>query len=192
MQTIREFCLLRAESVKGQLNGSIPSTEAGQSADGVALIDASSITISDMGTMSMGGGGFDGRGDFGGPSSQPAEQTVPENPFDTMPELSEDFAPSQMFEGSDMPDMPEMPDMGTMPEIPGGMGGFGGNGEMPDMNTLPNGMESGSGNRDTADAPVMSENILPGRTNTGSAVAVLGSSLAVLVVGLIVAFKFKR
>ncbi len=197
VQTIRKFCLLRAESVKGQLNGSIPSTEAGQSADSAALINASSITISDMGTMSMGGG------DFGGPSSQPTEQTVPENPFGTMPELPEDFDPSQMFGNGEMPDMgamPEMPDMGTMP---GGMGGFGGNGEMPnmsempDMNTLPNGMESGSGNRDTADAPVMSENVSPGGTNTGSVdigsvVMVLGISLAVLAVGLIVAFKFKR
>ena len=113
---------------------------------------------------------------------------MPENPLGTRPELPEDFDPSQTFEGG------EMPDMGSMP---GGMGGFGGSGEMPNMNTLPNGMESGSGNRDTAGVPVMSENILPDGTNPGSvdignAAAVLGTSLAVLVVGLIVAFKFKR
>ena len=52
--TIREFCLLRANSVAGQLAGSIPSTSEGQSADGNSLVDASGITLSDMGTMNMG------------------------------------------------------------------------------------------------------------------------------------------
>ncbi len=55
--TIREFCLLRAESVSGQLSGTIPSTSDGQSADSSTLIDASGLTLSDMGTMNntMGG-----------------------------------------------------------------------------------------------------------------------------------------
>lgn len=56
---LREFCRLRAESVKGQLDGTIPSTTEGQSADSSALIDCSTITLSDMGTMNNGGkGGF--------------------------------------------------------------------------------------------------------------------------------------
>lgn len=62
VETLRAFCRLRAESVAGQLDGSIPSTEEGQAADTSALVDASSITLSDMGTMNRGGG-------FGGPSS---------------------------------------------------------------------------------------------------------------------------
>ncbi len=67
VETLRAFCQLRSESVKGQLNGTIPSTTEGQNADDSALIDASGITLSDMGTMSMGGkGGFGGFGDFGG------------------------------------------------------------------------------------------------------------------------------
>lgn len=196
VKTIREFCLLRAESVKGQLDGTIPATQAGQFADDAALVDASSINISDMGTMNM-GGGFDGRGNGDGTNNfRPAEDisghTVPEEASGTMPELPEDFDPSQMFlEGG------EMPHMGIMPEMPGGMGGFGGNGEMPDMESLPNGMESDGENKDTADVLVMSENVSPGGTNTGSivigsAVMVLGISLAVLAVGLVVAFKFKR
>ena len=36
--TLSEFCLLRAESVRGQLDGSIPSDSDGQSADSTALI----------------------------------------------------------------------------------------------------------------------------------------------------------
>ena len=58
---MKGFFGLRTESVKGQLDGSIPSTADGQTADSSALIDASSVNLSDMGTMGSGGGGF-GRG----------------------------------------------------------------------------------------------------------------------------------
>ena len=65
VDTLREFCLLRAESVSGQLEGTIPATSEGQAADSASLIDASHIAISDMGSMNSGGmgggrGGFDG------------------------------------------------------------------------------------------------------------------------------------
>lgn len=53
-ETLRAFCRLRTESIRGQLDGSIPSTEAGQTTDASALVDASSITLSDMGTMNRG------------------------------------------------------------------------------------------------------------------------------------------
>lgn len=66
---IKGFCELRAESIKGQLDGSIPSTSEGQSADSSALIDCSSLTLSDMGTM--GGGMGDGFGGFGGKGGRP-------------------------------------------------------------------------------------------------------------------------
>lgn len=56
--TLREFCRLRAESVNGQLNGTIPSTKEGQKADPQALVDASGIDLSDMGGMAGGGGGW--------------------------------------------------------------------------------------------------------------------------------------
>lgn len=63
---LREFCLLRAESITGQLDGTIPSTSAGQSADSSALVDASSVSLSDMGEFSGGGGDGMNRGDGGG------------------------------------------------------------------------------------------------------------------------------
>ena len=53
---MREFCLLREESILGQLNGTIPSTDAGQAANNAARVDASHLTVSDMGSMGMGGG----------------------------------------------------------------------------------------------------------------------------------------
>ena len=57
--TLKEFCLLRAESITGQLNGTIPSTSEGQQEDPSSLIDASFISITDMGSQggNMGGGG---------------------------------------------------------------------------------------------------------------------------------------
>lgn len=50
-ETLKEFCLLRAESVKGQLEGSIASTSEGQTQNPEALIDASEINMSTMGNM---------------------------------------------------------------------------------------------------------------------------------------------
>lgn len=57
ISTLKEFCLLRAESVKGQLDGTIASDSDGQSQDSTSLIDAYGINISDMGTMNNGKGG---------------------------------------------------------------------------------------------------------------------------------------
>lgn len=51
VETIRNFCLLRAKSIRGQLNGEIPSTIRGQSMDQSAFVDASSIWIPDMGEI---------------------------------------------------------------------------------------------------------------------------------------------
>lgn len=66
VSALKEFCSLRAESITGQLDGTIPSTEEGQTADDAALIDASDLTISDMGSM---GGGMSGGNAPGGNSS---------------------------------------------------------------------------------------------------------------------------
>lgn len=57
---LKKFCLLRSESIAGQLAGTIPSTTAGQTENPAALVDASGLTLSDMGTMNAGGGGFQG------------------------------------------------------------------------------------------------------------------------------------
>lgn len=51
-ETLREFCILRAKSVKGQLDGSIGATTDTQ--DGSTFIDAGALQIRDMGTMENG------------------------------------------------------------------------------------------------------------------------------------------
>lgn len=66
VEALKTFCELRTESIDGQLDGTIPSTTDGQSEDDSNLIDASSLTLSDMGTMNHGapgGGGDPGMGD---------------------------------------------------------------------------------------------------------------------------------
>lgn len=81
VQTLKSFCSLRAQSVMGQLDGSIPSTSEAQKENSESLVDASAITISDMGSM---GNTMGGKGGFGGRQRDNADSS------DT-----EDFAPSQ-------------------------------------------------------------------------------------------------
>ena len=61
-ETLRQFCALRSESVRGQLDGTIPATDEGQAADPGSLVDASALTLSDMGSMGGGGPGNGGPG----------------------------------------------------------------------------------------------------------------------------------
>ena len=66
VETLKTFCRKRGESVRGQLDGTIPSTSNGQRSSS-ALIDASEISTADMGTMNSDkGGGFTGGGMPGG------------------------------------------------------------------------------------------------------------------------------
>ena len=51
VETIKEFCLLRAESIRGQLNGTIPATIRGQTEDKSNFVDASSFWLPDMGEI---------------------------------------------------------------------------------------------------------------------------------------------
>lgn len=54
-ETLKRFCLLRAESISGQLEGAIASTGSEQTANGYAgFIDASDIDMGNMGSNMMG------------------------------------------------------------------------------------------------------------------------------------------
>ena len=54
-ETLYQVVKLRGQSIQGQLDGTIPSTEEAQR-DSNALVDASDLDLSVMGTMNMGGG----------------------------------------------------------------------------------------------------------------------------------------
>lgn len=55
-EMLYQTVMLRAESVKGQIDGTIPATDEAQRADSSMLVDASEIDVSVMGVMDMGGG----------------------------------------------------------------------------------------------------------------------------------------
>jgi len=86
-ETLREFCGLRMDSITGQLDGSIPSTTEGQRADSTKLIDASHVSLDDLGEFGM--GGFGGMGQMTPPDGQ------------TMPDMN--GATGGMPDGMNMP-----------------------------------------------------------------------------------------
>ncbi len=92
IQALQSYCALRGESIRGQLNGVIPSTSEGQRADSSALVDAGSLSISAMGTMNTGGGpggnvpampggSFTPPSGFQPPNGKANQGQTPENPF---------------------------------------------------------------------------------------------------------------
>ena len=76
VETLHSYCALRGESIRGQLDGTIPSTTAGQRADSSALIDAGELDVSSMGSMGNGGNdrGFGRPGSF--PSGEPPKDST--------------------------------------------------------------------------------------------------------------------
>lgn len=93
ISTLKKFCLLRAESISGQLEGTIGSTSDTQ--ENNTLIDVGDLQISDMGSMN------NSRGEMGEKDGE-----VPQMPNGNMPSEN----PPEMPEG-DMPseNLPEMP-----------------------------------------------------------------------------------
>ena len=74
VEMLKETVSLRAETIRGQLDGTIPSTRSGQEEDAGVLIDSSSIDLNVMGVMNAGGGGGkDGDRDFGGERNSDGE-----------------------------------------------------------------------------------------------------------------------
>lgn len=112
--TLKTFCLKRAQSVQGQLDGSIPATSAAQQGSD-ALIDASELSITAMGGMNNGKGGDRGGnagfpGSFGGDFSFDAGSFTPGD-MSQPPTQGENGAP------------PDMPDGGFDGSFGGGFGG---------------------------------------------------------------------
>ena len=84
VDTLYQVVKLRGQSIQGQLDGAIPSTEEAQRSSD-ALVDASTLDISVMGSMNTGGGG----GGFG--FNAP---TASENTSDT-PDAAQDTSETQ-------------------------------------------------------------------------------------------------
>lgn len=125
VNAISEFCRLRTESIKGQLNGTIPSTSEGQKADSSALIDTSYLNISDMGTMNMGGGGKMPFGNSGRNSATNNAENIGDFPSlnsgNTPPtefngEMPSDFDPNNLPEDFSPDNMPGDFDFNNIPQ----------------------------------------------------------------------------
>lgn len=216
VETIRQFCKLRSESIKGQLAGTIPSTSEGQK-NSSTLIDASDINTSDMGTMNMGGGGpdrdFEGKKNFGrNRNSDNSEESSSiritntsslrfENVANQQQDFSEkmssgDFDPNNIPNGFNPNNMPEGFDPNNMPD------GFAPNNMQGGFKSDENVSESEKSDNPENDKLQNNRGVRPqmndfnpngsSRTNTSSAWILLGISAAVLLGGLGFAFKFKR
>ena len=179
---LKEFCELRAQSVREQLDGTIPSTSEGQSEDNSAFIDASNITVSDMGSMGN-GGGPGGQGDQGGQGG-PGEGG---NGDDSNGDNNDNSG----FGGGNPPDMPNgggenqgegengngFPGGGNFP----GFGGQSASGNAGFNGQFPGGQFPGNGESGTS----------TGTSYTGTWI-LLGASLAALLAGLLIAFFYKK
>lgn len=77
VNTLQTFCEKRGLSIRGQLDGAIPSTTQAQSGQRSALVDASDISTSDMGSMNTGGGPGGGFSPPSGGFSPPGEGFSP-------------------------------------------------------------------------------------------------------------------
>ena len=64
IETMEQILVLRGESISGQLDGTVPSTEEEQQQNPDALIDTGDLNLSDLGSMSGVRGGMGGRQDF--------------------------------------------------------------------------------------------------------------------------------
>ncbi len=169
VETLRAFGLLRSQSIQGQLNGTIPSTEEEQKADSSKLVDASSINLSDMGTMMGGGGGrmsqmpgseVNGQG-FGRPQKQGNEAEGPGAGEIQMPE--------------------EMPAWGEK-------------GESYERPQMPEGMMENREQKPQANMPMGNSN-LTSRENSqyaGDDWILLGISLGIMIVALLVVKQYKK
>ena len=182
---LREFCLLREESVQGQLGGTIPSTDDGQATDNSTLIDASSLTLSDMGSMGMGGGRGgnmsgerpDRQNDQGAEDQSSPSGDIPT--VETIPVPSADGTIGNPLESFDRtPTTPESSETQTSTNRPE---------EMMRPESMGNQMAGGerfpfSGGMNADKQAVSNE----------STAVLLAVSVAVLLVGLVIAKKYRH
>lgn len=194
------FCTLRTESVKGQLEGTIPSTSEGQSADSSSLIDASGLTISDTGNMQAGrNNGFP---HFGNTDS---ENHPPDLPSFVNPDDANGAFPNRDGENGTFPNIDGA--NGTFPNIDGANGAFPNRGEAnsdfpntENNNTPPtNNPENAPSDANAPQPPSENGSISPfpdrmnsPQQNITNVILPLCLSASLLTAGLIIAFVYKR
>lgn len=181
VDTLYQVVKLRGQSIQGQLDGAIPSTEEAQRSSD-ALVDASTLDISVMGSMNTGGGG----GGFG--FNAP---TASENTSDT-PDAAQDTSETQTApDGFDASQFGGKPPSGfDSSQLSGGSQDASGNTQQTDENAQ-NGSNGNSGGR-----PSMGN--FPGNSGSTSSAASIknlilyGVSLLVFAVAMLFAVLYQR
>lgn len=205
---LKEFCTLRAESISGQLNGTIPSTSDGQTADSSSLIMAEGLNISDMGTMNNGGGSPDGKAQSNTAQTKSAadntnttndksfSQTPPNNSESSSDGTdnstnSDSSVPTGGFGGTP-PDMSDSNGSGP-PSMP--------NGEMPSItdgdtqgDSQHNNSSENDGNGQNEKAPPQSSEASGETVQTldKNSIIVLAACAGVLILGVAIAFVYRK
>ena len=205
VDTLYQVVKLWGESIQGQLDGTIPSTESTQRSSD-ALVDASTLDISVMGSMNTGGGG----GGFGFNAPTNSEntsdtpdaaqdtsetQTAPDASAESENTPSSDFDPSQF--GGKMPDGSDASQFGGEPPSGFDSSQFGGGNQDASDNTQQtdeNAQNGGNGN--SAGRPSMGN--FPGSSGGTSAAAstenliLYGVSLLIFAAAMLFAGLYRR
>ncbi len=209
---LKEFCTLRAESISGQLDGTIPSTSDGQTAASSSLIKAENLNISDMGTMNNGNGGSpDGKGQ----KNETQAQSAAENANSTSDTAFSQTPPNNSEGSSDGTDSSTNSDSsvptggfgGTPPDMSGSDGSNPPsmtNGEMPskpdgEMSSMPNGDTQDSSSEQNGDGQNEKSPPKDGEANGETAqtldrnsIIILAACASVLIIGVAAAFIYKK
>ena len=197
--TLQSFITLRAQSIQGQLDGVIPSTAEGQSADSSALLDAGDLSISDMGSNT--GGSETGRGQLqsSGNAFDPRQSgttTVRTSvdllavSDDTVQPQSDTRLPFGNGDSSSNSSQPTLPPDGAMGQLPAdssdsaasSANGNTVNGQKPDRSFDQTGNGKGG---------VPADN-LQGNGDVLRILLLSGSSVLLLIVALILICRYKR
>ncbi len=184
ISTLKEFCQLRAESIEGQLNGTIGSTSETQKND--TLIDAGNLQISDMGTMQNSMDGGINKPDSG-MQNQPG--TNDHNGMEQLPSLDEDSSNSQQAPSNNSDSLENSIENGTFPQPPGGQMQGENPPDQPNRDTqgnVPADMNGRTPNANSQNNPFEQSAV------SSATFILIAISVGVLIVGVAFAFVFRR
>ena len=206
VDTLYQVVKLRGESIQGQLDGTIPSTESAQRSSD-ALVDASALDISVMGSMNTGGGG--GGFGFNAPTTSENASDTPDAAQDTSetqtaPDVSAgsentpsaDFDPSQF--GGEMPDGFDASQFGGEPpsgfdpsQFSGGDQDASDNPQQTDENAQNGGNGNSSGRPSMGSFPGSTGSVTSSAASTENLI-LYGVSLLVFIAAMLFAVLYRR
>lgn len=187
IDTLKEFCLLRAESISGQLDGTIGSTSETQSQD--TLIDAGDLNISDMGSMNSSMGERDKNNRIL-PQSENEAPAATDNTDTALQPQDEEAPPDgpSMQNGEPPSDGPSMQEGETPPNGPSMQEGE----TPPDGGQMRDGSHRLEGNSDAGGAAPADTDPRQTAVSSASSWMLIGLSAGILILGLGFACFFKR